>query len=168
MTPRRHSNKTANPTQNEAPAMTTNSPDLSTFAASVEDSDESITRTSTRNKYANNPFTPHVLRSRETGKVMAITVPGHTVKEVINHLRAAAKEAQHGMRLEPSSMKGVPEDETPVKVKFQAVEKKATGNGNAECPKCGKQVGVTAAGKIRSHGPRAARCSESGTETASV
>lgn len=162
MVSRKRSTKTVpSNTQNETPAMTANISDLAAFAADVEESDEAIKRTNTRNKYADNPFAPHVTRSHESGKVMAITVPGHSVKEVINHLRAAAKEFKHGMRLE-TTPKEFKEDATPVKVKFQAVAKKETGNSDAQCPKCGKQVSVTATGKLRIHGARDNRCAASG------
>lgn len=164
MTARKRSTKSATPentTQNEAPAMTAPVSNLAAFAADVEESDEAIKRNSTRNKYADNPFAPHVLRSRESGKVMAITVPGHAVKEVINHLRAAAKEALHGLRLE------TPKDfddttDAPVKVKFQAVERKETSGKDTRCPTCGKQVSVTAANTLRVHGARDNRCDASG------
>ncbi len=164
MVARKRSTKTVpsdNPTQNEAPIMSDTVSKLAAFAADVEESDEAIKRNSTRNKYADNPFAPHVTRSHESGKVMAITVPGHAVKEVINHLRAAAKEFKHGMRLE-TTPKEFTEDATPVKVKFQAVTKKETGNKDVQCRQCGKQVSVTSAGKLRIHGARDNRCDGSG------
>lgn len=140
--------------------MTAPKIDVSALAADVEESDERITRNSTRNKYADNPFTPHVLRSRETGKVMAITIPAHSVKEVINHLRAAAKEGKHGVKLQ--TVPAVYSGEEAVQVKFQAVEKKDTGNKDVQCADCGKQVSVTSAGKLRIHGARGNRCTGSG------
>lgn len=165
MVARKRSIKTVpsdNPTQNEAPTVSDNLSKLATFAASVEESDEAIKRTSTRNKYADNPFAPHVLRSRESGKVMAISVPAHAVKEVINHLRAAAKEARHGLRMETVPKSFTANDTAPVKVKFQAAEKKDTGHSDAQCPECGKQVSVTATGNLRTHGARNNRCKASG------
>jgi len=162
MVARKHSKsaQSDNPTQDETPAMTAPKIDLSALAADVEESDERITRKSTRNKYANNPFTPHVLRSRETGKVMAITIPAHSVKEVINHLRAAAKEGRHGVKLQ--TVPAVYSGEEAVQVKFQAVEKKDTGNESAPCLVCRKQVSVTATGNFRTHGARNDRCAGSG------
>lgn len=132
----------------------------------IQETDEKqISRASGRDKYANNPYVAHLNKSRKSGKVLQLPVPGHSVKELVSYLRDAADKGGHGLKL--AVPKDHATDATPVVVKFQAVEKRAhkprEKRGTAKCPKCSQEVSVTAEGTLRKHGPRDARCPGSGS-----
>lgn len=144
--------------------------DPSAFLDAISESEEPITRTrGGSEKYANNPYVAHLTRSRETGKVLQLPVPGHSVRELVGYLRDAADKGGHGLKL--AVPKDHPTDATPVTVKFQAVEKRAhkpreNKGRKATCPQCKAEVSVTADGTFRVHGPRDNRCSGSGSTAA--
>jgi len=150
-----------------APTNLTQKFDPAALLDSIQETDEAITRSrGGGEKYANNPYVPHMNRSRETGKVLQLPVPGHSVKELVGYLRDAADKGGHGLKL------AVPKDHatdgSTVVVKFQAVEKRkhtprANKGAKAECPVCHESVSVTADNKFRVHGPRDARCPGSGS-----
>lgn len=139
--------------------------DPKALLSEIKESDEEIKRTNTRDKYADNPYVAHLNKSRKSGKVMQLPVPGHSVKELSSYLRDAAEKGGHGLRL--AVPKNHPTDSAPVVVRFQAVEKRKVSarkpGSKAECPVCHSEVSVTAEGTLRKHGPRDNRCSGSGS-----
>ena len=135
--------------------------DLGALAAKVQESPDAIQRQrSGEKKYANNPFRAHVAKSKASGKTLqGPNVPVAAVPQVVAYLRAAAKDAGHGLSVNhplPLPKSG------NVAVKFQAKEaRKGTGT-KQECSVCHNQVSVTEDGKLRKHGPQKNRCAGSG------
>ncbi len=158
--------------ENEVPAMTTATPDapafdLSALANAVEESPDEIQRQRrTEPKYANNPFRDMVKKSKETGKTYQVpAVPVANVKDVIAYLRAAAKDAGHGLSVNAPTP--LPESGT-VAVRFQAKEARKNAGDKTECPVCHNEVSITSSQELRTHGPQKNRCSGSGRKVESI
>lgn len=152
--------KKEEPPMTAAPAI-----DLAALASGAELTDEQIeTRRGRPSKYAENPLRKLVGQARKTGKTVTLpAMPGAAVAEVVGYVRAAAKEAEHGVKFD------LPKDyetKRSVVVKFQATDKRAyqprQETAKAVCSVCGNEVSLTSENVARIHGPRDARCAGSG------
>lgn len=143
--------------------MAASAVDFSALVSGAEETDEKVTRNTTR-KSEHNPLKELVAKAKASGKAMTLPpVPGNQVAEIVTWIRLAAKDAGHGVKFE------LPKDyatKKSVSVKFETGDKRAYSPRESatkvECPVCHNSVVKTSDNKLRVHGPRDNRCKGSG------
>lgn len=145
--------------------------DPSALVANIGVSDIDVVRTTTRDKYADNPFVDNVRSSYADAKTLGVDVVASQVGEVTSWLRDAARKADLGIQIryryvsvndngeespvtiaQVRELPDFSEYDFPVHVAFRGKSaRQVAQHDRAVCPECGEEKSLNRDNTLRAH-----------------